>query len=68
MMLYASSFLLSRMGRHEEAIANAQKCVDLMGKASNTLGRLGAANAQAGNVAAAEANGTVMTATKASRK
>ena len=54
MMLYASSFLLSRMGRHEEAIANAQKCVDVMGKASNTLGRLGAANAIAGNITAAE--------------
>ena len=55
MMLYASSFLLGRMGRHEEAIANSQRCVDVMGKASHTLGRLGAANALAGNVAAAEA-------------
>ncbi|HEY6231408.1 MAG TPA: protein kinase [Pyrinomonadaceae bacterium] len=55
MMLYASSFLLSRMGRHEEAIANAEKCVEAMGKASNTLGRLGAANALAGNTKAAEA-------------
>jgi TolB-like protein/Tfp pilus assembly protein PilF/tRNA A-37 threonylcarbamoyl transferase component Bud32 len=55
MMLYASSFLLSRMGRHEEAIANAQKCVNAMGKASHTLGRLGAANALAGNTEAAEA-------------
>ena len=55
MMLYASSFLLSRMGRHEEAITNAQKCVDAMGKASNTLGRLGSANALGGNVDAAEA-------------
>jgi len=55
MMLYGSSFLLSRMGRHEEAIATAQKCVELMGKASSTLGRLGAANAEAGNVDAAEA-------------
>jgi serine/threonine protein kinase/tetratricopeptide (TPR) repeat protein len=55
MNLYASSFLLSRMGRHDEAIANAQKCVDVMGKASHTLGRLGGANALAGNVAAAEA-------------
>jgi serine/threonine protein kinase/tetratricopeptide (TPR) repeat protein len=49
MMLYASSFLLSRMERHNEAIANAQRCVELMGKASNTLGRLGSANALAGN-------------------
>mgnify|MGYP003694438511 CR=1 FL=1 len=55
MMLYASSFLLSRNGRHEESIANAQKCVNAMGKASNTLARLGAANAVAGNVEAAEA-------------
>ena len=55
MMLYGSSFLLSRMGRHGEAIAAAQKCVELMGKASNTLGRLGGANAEAGNVPAAEA-------------
>jgi serine/threonine protein kinase/tetratricopeptide (TPR) repeat protein len=55
MMLYGSSFLLSRMGRHDEAIANAQKCVDLMGKSSGTLGRLGAANAEAGNIEAAEA-------------
>ncbi|HSS18921.1 MAG TPA: protein kinase [Pyrinomonadaceae bacterium] len=54
MMLYASSFLLSRMGRHEYAVAHAQRTVDLMGKASNTLGRLGAANALAGNVEAAE--------------
>ncbi|HEY8188987.1 MAG TPA: protein kinase [Pyrinomonadaceae bacterium] len=55
MMLYGSSFLLSRMGRHDEAIANAQKCVELMGKSSSTLGRLGAANAVAGNIEAAEA-------------
>lgn len=55
MMLYGSSFLLSRMGRHDEAVASAEKCVALMGKASNTLGRLGNANAQAGNLAAAEA-------------
>jgi serine/threonine protein kinase/tetratricopeptide (TPR) repeat protein len=55
MMLYGSSFLLSRMGRHDEAIATAQKCVELMGKASSTLGRLGSANAQAGNIEAAEA-------------
>lgn len=55
MILYASSFLLSRMGRHDEAIANAQRTVDLMGKASNTLGRLGAAYAMAGKVEDAEA-------------
>jgi serine/threonine protein kinase/tetratricopeptide (TPR) repeat protein len=54
LMLYGSSFLLSRMGRHDEAIAAAQKCVELMGKASNTLGRLGAAYAKSGDVAGAE--------------
>jgi eukaryotic-like serine/threonine-protein kinase len=54
-MLHGSSFLLSRMGRHDEAIAAATKCVQLMGKSSLTLGRLGSANALAGNVAAAEA-------------
>jgi serine/threonine protein kinase/tetratricopeptide (TPR) repeat protein len=55
MMVYGSSFLLSRMGHHDAAIAAAQKCVDLMGKASHTLGRLGAAHAAAGNVEIAEA-------------
>jgi serine/threonine protein kinase/tetratricopeptide (TPR) repeat protein len=55
MMLYGSSFLFSRMGRHDEAIVNAQRCVELLGKASHTLGRLGAAHAAAGNVEAAEA-------------
>ena len=55
MMFYGSSFLLSRLGRHEEAVAAATKCVELMGKASHTLGRLGAAQANSGNVAAAEA-------------
>src|SRR6266536_1508126 len=45
MLLYGSSFLLSRMGRHEEAIASAQRCVEVLGKASHTLGRLGAAQA-----------------------
>lgn len=55
MMLYGSSFLLSRLGRHDEAIAAAEKCVQLMGKASHTLGRLGSAQAAAGNVAAGEA-------------
>jgi hypothetical protein len=45
MMLYGSSFLPKPNGHAQggEAIANAQKCVDLMGKASSTLGRLGAA-------------------------
>ncbi len=56
MMLYGSSFLFSRMGRHDEAIAAAQKCVDLMGKASHTLGRLGAAHAVAGNIEVGRSN------------
>jgi TolB-like protein/Flp pilus assembly protein TadD/tRNA A-37 threonylcarbamoyl transferase component Bud32 len=54
-MLHGSSFLLSRMGRHDEAIAAATKCVQLMGKSSLTLGRLGAAKAEAGDLAGAEA-------------
>ncbi len=53
-VLHGSSFLLSRLGRHEEAIAAAKKSVDLMGKASYTLSRLGTAHAQAGNKAEAE--------------
>src|SRR5918999_2747610 len=49
MMVYASSFLLSRLGRHQEAIAAAEKCVEQLGTVSHTLGRLGAAHAAAGN-------------------
>ncbi len=49
MMLYGSSFVLSGLGRHAEAIEAAQKVVDLLGKASHTLGRLGGAHAAAGN-------------------
>ncbi len=55
MMLYGTSFVLSRLGRHDEAIKAAEQCVELMGKASHTLGRLGCANAAAGNMEAAEA-------------
>jgi eukaryotic-like serine/threonine-protein kinase len=55
LMLYGSSFLLGQMGRYQEAVDAAEKCVDLMGKASHTLGRLGSAQAQAGNFEAAEA-------------
>lgn len=55
MMRYGSSFLLSRTGRHEEAIAAAEKCIEGMGKASHTLSRLGAALAVAGKATAAEA-------------
>src|SRR6201991_3012493 len=54
LMLYGSSFALSRLGRHDEAVSAARKCVEIIGKASNTLGRLGAAQAAAGNIAAAE--------------
>jgi serine/threonine protein kinase/tetratricopeptide (TPR) repeat protein len=54
-MLHGSSFLSSRLGYHDEAIAAAQKSVDLMGKASHTLSRLGSAHAHAGNIEAAEA-------------
>ncbi len=55
MMLHIHSFLLSRLGRHEEAIATARKSVALMGKVSHTLGRLGSALAQAGEIDEAEA-------------
>ena len=50
MMMYAASFVLSRLGRHQEAIAAAQKCVETLGTVSHTLGRLGAAYAAAGNL------------------
>jgi serine/threonine protein kinase/tetratricopeptide (TPR) repeat protein len=55
MMLYGSSFVLSRLGRHAEAINAAEQCVELMGKASHTLGRLASANAAAGNLEEAQA-------------
>src|SRR5207237_3149516 len=55
MMLYGSSFVLSRLGRHADAIEDAQGCVDLMGKASHTLGRLTCAHAVDGNIKEAEA-------------
>jgi tetratricopeptide (TPR) repeat protein len=54
MSLYVTSFLFTAMGRHEEAIANAEQCVATTGKASRTLGRLGAAYAWAGKVEPAE--------------
>ena len=50
MMLYASSFVLSRLGRHKESIAAAEKCVEKLGTVSHTYGRLGAALAAAGNL------------------
>ncbi|HEX4900773.1 MAG TPA: protein kinase [Pyrinomonadaceae bacterium] len=55
MMQHVASFLLSRLGRHDEAIAMAEKCVALMGKASHTMSRLGSALAEAGKVEEAEA-------------
>ena len=55
MMLYGLSFVLSRLGRHDEAIAAAHRGVELLGKASHTLGRFGAAHAVAGQTAEAEA-------------
>src|SRR5689334_19307358 len=54
MMLYGLSFACSALGRHQEAIEAAQRTVDLMGKASHTLGRLGAAFAAAGDAKSAE--------------
>ena len=55
MMLYGLSFACTGLGRHEEAIEAATKTVEFMGKASHTLGRLGAAHAAAGNIEQAEA-------------
>jgi tetratricopeptide (TPR) repeat protein len=55
MMLHIYSFVLSRLGRHEEAIVAAQKSIELGGKASHTLGRLGCALAEAGQLQEAEA-------------
>jgi serine/threonine-protein kinase len=55
MMLYGSSFVLSRLSRHAEAIRAAEQCVELMGKASQTLGRLASAHAAAGNREEAQA-------------
>jgi len=54
MMLYGSSFVLSQLGRHAEAIETAEQCVELMGKASHTLGRLASSHAAAGDLEAAQ--------------
>jgi TolB-like protein/Tfp pilus assembly protein PilF/tRNA A-37 threonylcarbamoyl transferase component Bud32 len=54
MMLYGASFALSRLKRHEEAIEAAQRCVELIGKASHTLGRLACAYAAAGDLEAGQ--------------
>lgn len=53
--LHLASLLLSRLGRHGEAIAAAQKSVALLGRVSHTLSRLGSAQAKAANTRAAEA-------------
>src|ERR1043166_8725966 len=42
------------MGRHDEAIADAEQCIAITGKASRTLGRLGAAYAWGGQTKQAE--------------
>ena len=55
MMRYGLSFALSRLGRHQEAIANAEKAVEALGKVSRTMGRLGTAYADSGDTAAAQA-------------
>src|SRR5689334_22509961 len=55
MLLYGTSYLLSAIGQHEEAIHAAQKSVEIMGKASHTLGRLATAYARAADLAQAEA-------------
>jgi TolB-like protein/Tfp pilus assembly protein PilF len=54
MMVYAVSFVLSRLGRHQEAIAAAEKCVENLGTVSHTYGRLGAALAAAGDLERAQ--------------
>jgi serine/threonine protein kinase/tetratricopeptide (TPR) repeat protein len=54
-MLHAASFLLSSLGRHDEAIAAARASAAVMGKVSHTLSRLGSAHAEAGDTHAAEA-------------
>lgn len=48
MMLYGLSFGCSGLGRHNEAIEAAEKCVERLGVASHTLGRLGSAYARGG--------------------
>jgi len=55
LLLYASSAVFSALGQHEEAIRKAEQCVASIGKASRTLGRLGAAYAEAGKTEDAEA-------------
>ncbi|HBB86965.1 MAG TPA: hypothetical protein DC047_05065 [Blastocatellia bacterium] len=54
MVLYCSSYPLSQVGRHQEAVARASRAVEMIGKASHTLGRLASAYAAAGDAARAE--------------
>ncbi|HEY6044993.1 MAG TPA: tetratricopeptide repeat protein, partial [Pyrinomonadaceae bacterium] len=54
MLLYTSSYPLSQLGRHHEAIACASKGIEMLGKASHTLGRLASAHALTGELEAAE--------------
>ncbi len=54
MILYCSSYILSKVGRHQEAVVAATRAVEMIGKASHTLGRLGSAYAAAGDVGQAE--------------
>ena len=54
MMLYCSSYALSQVGKHQDSIARAARAIELIGKASHTLGRLAAAYAAAGDAARAE--------------
>ena len=54
-MLHGLSFLSVASASTTKPSPAAQKSVDLMGKASHTLSRLGSAHARAGNIEAAEA-------------
>jgi eukaryotic-like serine/threonine-protein kinase len=54
MVLYCFSTVLGHVDQHEEAIASAQKLVEVMGKASHTLCTLAVAHARAGDRTAAE--------------
>ena len=54
MVIYCSSYPLSQLGRHQESIARATQAVEMIGKASHTLGRLGSAYAAAGDEGRAE--------------
>ena len=55
MMRYGLSYALSRLGRHDEAIAAAIACIEGIGKSSRTMARLATAYADAGKITEAEA-------------